>query len=71
MEIGESNKVHQNVWPHVSFLIFYGSPMGHIILAPKVILGLVTKILIPTEVLLCSQSEFQRTRNYCSVCSIV
>ena len=56
-----SNKVHQNVWLHVSFLIFYGSLIGHIILLPpEVVLWLVTKILFPAEVVLCSQSEYQR-----------
>ena len=57
------NRVHQNVSLHISFLIFYGSLIGCIILLPQeVVLWLVTKILFPAEVVLCSQSEYQRIR---------
>ena len=53
-----SNRVHQNVSLHISFLIFYGSLIGCIILLPQeVVLRLVTKILFPAEVVLCSQSS--------------
>ena len=55
------NKVHQNVSLHISFLISFGSLIGCIILLPQeVVLWLVTKILFPAEVVLCSQSEYQR-----------
>ena len=54
--IGYCNKVHQKVWLHISFLIFYGSLIGYIIL----VLWLVTKILFQAEVVLYSQSEYQR-----------
>ena len=61
------NKVHQNVWLHTSFLIFYGSLIGYLILLPpEVVLWLVTKILFRTEVVLCSQSEYQRLREMVS-----
>ena len=54
-------RVHQNVSHHISFLIFYGSLKGCIILLPQeVVLWLVTKILFPAEVVLCSQN----TREY-------
>ena len=57
------NRVHQNVGLRMSFLIFYGSLIGCIILLPQeVVLWLVTKILFPAEVVLCSQSEYQRIR---------
>ena len=56
-----SDKVHQNVWLHISVLIFYGSPIGYIILLLlEVVLWLVTKMLFPAEVVLCSQLEYQR-----------
>ena len=61
------NKVHQNVWLHISFLIFSGSLIGYIILLPpEVELWLVTKILFPAEVVLCSQLEYQRIREMLS-----
>ena len=41
-----NNRVHQNVSLHISFLIFYGSLIGCIILLPQeVVLWLVTKIV--------------------------
>ena len=58
---------HQNVSLHISFLIFYGSLIGCIILLPQeVVLWLVTRILFPAEVVLCSQSEYQRIREMLS-----
>ena len=61
------NRVHQNVSLHISFLIFYGSLIGCIILLPQeVVLRLVTKILFPAEVVLCNQSEYQRIREMLS-----
>ena len=61
------NKVHQNAWLHISFLIFYGSLIGDIILLPpEVVLWLVTKILFPAEVVLWSLSEYQRIREMVS-----
>ena len=61
------NRVHQNVSLHISFLIFYGSLIGCIILLPQeVVLWLVTQILFPAEVVLCSQSEYQRIREMLS-----
>ena len=53
------------MWLHISFLIFCGSLIGYIILLPpELVLRLVTKIPFPAEVVLCSQSEYQRiTRN--------
>ena len=44
----------------ISFLIFYGSLIGCIILLPlEEVLSLVTKILFPAEVVLCSYSEVE------------
>ena len=62
------NKVHHNVWLHISFLIFYGSLIGYIILLPLevLVLWLVTKILFAAEAVLCSQSEYQRIREMVS-----
>ena len=63
----QNNRVHQNVSLHISFLIFYGSLIGCIILRPQeVVSWMVTKILFPAEVVLCSQSEYQRIREMLS-----
>ena len=66
--IASLNRVHQNVNLHISFLIFYGSLIDCIILLPQeVVLGLVTKILFPAEVVLCSQSEYQKIQEMLSL----
>ena len=54
------SEVCQNVWVHIPLLIFFGSPIGYIILLPAVVLWLATKILFPAEVVWWSQSEYQR-----------
>ena len=67
LECFKSYKIHQNVWLHISFLIFYGSVMGYIILlraGSSIVIG--TKILFPAEVVLCSQSEYKRMRGMVS-----
>ena len=52
--------IHQNVWFHISFLIFYGGidMIGYIILLPpEVVLSLVTNILFPAEIVLCIANQ--------------